>query len=151
MKKDIRTPFEEALISFRSFLKSQSVSTNLLWLSKDRFSQYGKVWWVFRPAELENPDSSRRFYESVRLTSSSIRLDGYPFTSEHTFTWVEDYGGPSKLLNYGLVTSSYEIRVIESRLIWRCICIWNRLRDIQYRSFFRNITPRTEQSGETDS
>lgn len=146
MKEDIRVPFDKALLSFRSFLKSQDIPTKLLWLSKDRTSQHGRVWWVFRPEELENSDSSRLFYESVRLSSSSIRLDGYRFTPELTLAWVEDYGGPSKLLNFGLLTSSYEIRVVRNRLMWRCIRSWNWLKDIRNRSFSRNITPRTEHA-----
>ena len=145
MKDDIRGPFDASLDLFVDFLSSQEISTELLWLSRDRLSRYRRTWWVYRPYELISSASSREFYESLRETSSSIRIDGYPFTSDVTFAWVEDYGGPSKLLNFGLLTSKYEIRVVKNRYFWLFIRLCNLLRDLRYRSFSRNITPRTEQ------
>lgn len=146
MTDDLRMPFDEALVSFKKFLRSQEISTDLIWLSRDRLSRNRKIWWVYRPADLTSADSSREFYESVRLAPSSIRIDGHPFTSDLTFAWVEDYGGPSKLLNFGLLTpiNNFEIQVVQSRISWHYICLRNGLKNLRHRKFAKKITPQTE-------
>ncbi|MEM9479953.1 MAG: hypothetical protein AAGA58_09905 [Verrucomicrobiota bacterium] len=107
----------------------------------------GGSWWIYRPEELVSDSDSRSFYESVRQTDSSIRIDAYPVDSDITLAWIENYGGPSGLLNYGILTSRYEIRVVRNHLLWTAIYLFNHIRNtrIRYRMWDWNITPRTEQ------
>ncbi len=148
MKNDARPDFDTAIEKFQDFLTGQGVSTNFLWLSKTRITQHKRVWWIFRPGDLHSDNASRKFYEELLPTASSIRIDGFPLDSDHTLAWVEDYGGPSGLLNFGLLTGEPEIRIVKNRIWWTVIWCCNWVRDIRYHSWAWNITPPTEQAGD---
>lgn len=152
MKFEARSTFDDALEYFTEFLRSQDVSDRLLWLTRDRVTQYKKIVWVFRPYELSSDISTRRFYQHLVPTVSSIRIDAFPFGSDQSLAWVEDFGGPSGLLNFGLVTADWKVVAVDSHIEWRFICLFNWLRDLRYlryrlRDKRWNISPRTEQVG----
>jgi len=150
MRNESRPEFGDAVNEFLEFVAREGHGTNLRWLSRDRITQHRGIWWIFRPEELASDGASSRFYERLRRTDSSIRIDAYPLDSEITLAWIEDFGGPSGMLNYGILTSRYEIRVIRSRLAWGVIFLLNYIRNtrIRYRMWDWNITPRTEQIGD---
>lgn len=147
MKYEARPEFDDAVAEFLKFVDREGHATTLRWLSRDRTTQHRKIWWIYRPEELVSDSDSREFYESVRQTDSSIRIDAYPVDPDITLAWIENYGGPSGLLNYGILTSRYEIRVVRIRMVWAAIFLFNYIRNtrIRYRMWDWNITPRTEQ------
>ncbi|MFK5922630.1 MAG: hypothetical protein QM496_10655 [Verrucomicrobiota bacterium] len=146
MKYSDRPAFDKAVEQFRDFLSSQNVSTDLLWMTQDRISQNKRTWWMFRPHDLVRYESSRCFYESLVKTDSSIRIDGYPLDQDKTLAWVENYGGPSGLLNFGVLNGDYEIREVRNWLHWKIIRIANRLKDARHHSWKWNITPRQSKT-----
>jgi hypothetical protein len=78
MKFSSRPAFTDAARQFSDFLMTQNVSSELLWLTRDRISQNRKTWWIFRPHDLSGSDASKLFYEALVESESSIRIDGYP-------------------------------------------------------------------------
>lgn len=152
MKTEARPEFEDAVSQFLDFLASEGHGKKLRWLSRDRITQHRGILWILRPDELTSDEPSRLFYERLRGTDSSIRIDAYPFDSEITFAWIEDFGGPSGMLNYGILTTRYEIRIIDNRMTWAAIYFLNYIRNtrIRYRKWDWNITPRKEQTEALD-
>jgi hypothetical protein len=108
--EDLRVPFDEAKEQFRTFLRSQGWPDALLWLSRDRVVGRRRRFWVFRPEELERQDASRAFYEGVRGTPSSIRLDAVARIDGRSLAFVHDYGGPSRKLNFGVAAEPWDVR-----------------------------------------
>lgn len=150
MKIETRPEFDEAVSQFLEFVEREGHGANLRWLSRDRITQHRGILWIYRPEELRSDDSSRLFYRHLCGTDSSIRIDAYPLDSEITLAWIEDFGGPSAKLNYGILTSRYEIRIVTHRIAWAAIFLLNYIRNtrIRYRKWDWNITPRTEQVGD---
>ena len=74
--EDARTPFEDAVASFRKFASNEGKPTDFLWISQDRVRVVGGRLWIFRPEELVGDEYAERFYESVRTGDCSIKLLG---------------------------------------------------------------------------
>lgn len=120
--------FSQAKASFVAFLESQGWPAGILWLTRDRITAHGNVCWIFRPEDLTREDPSRDFYEAVRLTNSSIRLDAIGTVGGRTVAYVQDWGGESKLLSFGVLESAMFLRVVSSSLSWTILRSLNRIR-----------------------
>src|SRR5215218_691256 len=116
MTEDTRVPFDEAVRTFREFLRSQGWPSELLWLTRGRVVGRRRTHWVFRPEALTSDAETRAFYEAVRRTDSSIRLDAVARLGGRSLAYVEDYGGPSRMLNFGLLPEPWDLRPVPSRL-----------------------------------
>lgn len=141
LPRDIRVPFEDAVISFVHWLRQEGHSASLLWLTADRITGHRKEFWLYRPETMTSSAASRRFYETARLTSSSLRLDMFCSWRGHSIVYVENFGGDSRLLNYGLSTSEDVIHAVRSPLIWyyrRALC---RLSGVSPILLQTDITP----------
>jgi hypothetical protein len=126
--EDSRVSFDDAKRAFQAFLGSQRWPTDLLWLIRDRVVGYRQTYWVFRPDELAADDPSRAFYETVRQTPSSIRLDAVGRLGEQSLAYVHDYGGASRKLNFGVLTEPWIIRPVSSSVVWAYLQAASRLR-----------------------
>ena len=125
--EDLRLPFDAAKEQFRAFLRSQGWPDRLLWLSRERVVGRRRRFWVFRPDELEHDYASRAFYEDVRRTPSSIRVDAVAQIGGHSLVFVLDYGGPSRKLNFGVATEPWVIRAVSSSRVWMMLRAGSRL------------------------
>src|SRR5678815_4375326 len=125
---DSRPSFGAAKAMFVAFLESQGWPAGILWLTRDRITTHGNVFWIFRPEELTQEDPSRDFYEAVRLSSSSIRLDAIGIVGGRTVAYVQDWGADSRLLNFGVFQSAVFLRVVRSSLQWTILRALNRVR-----------------------
>jgi hypothetical protein len=125
---DIRTSFDEAVTSFREFLRSQGWSDDLCWLARERLTGHRCRYWVLRPEELTSDSASRRFYEAARQGSGSIRLDGLAQVNGKTLCYVENYGGGSKMLNFGVRQGPLEMKTVSSTFRWALLVIMNWIR-----------------------
>jgi hypothetical protein len=125
---DLRTSFDEAVAGFRTFLRQQGWSDMLLWLSRDRVTRHGSSLWLFRPEELTSDVSSRRFYEHARKANSSVRIDALCPIGAKTLAYVEDFGGASRLLNFGIHRSPRRIRIVSSSFVWFIVIFLCRIR-----------------------
>jgi len=137
----VRISFDEAVSGFSAFIESQGLSTRCLWISRETVTQHRKRLWLFRPFELESRESSRAFYDEIVRTPSSIRIDAYKLSDDFSLAWVEDFGGPSQLLNYGVRTNEYDVRIVNSPIFWWLRTRLNRFRDRKHGTFEWNITP----------
>lgn len=144
---DTRVPFEDAKREFTAFLEAQGWPTELLWLTRDRILGQRRTHWVFRPEELVSDAASRAFYEAARRTSSSLRLDARWQHGSRSLVFVEDYGGPSRMLNFGVTTEQLPMRRVSSRLFWGCLRAYTRL--VGESPWLRsiNIAPRAVTLG----
>ena len=144
--KDERIPFADAKREFVAFLHSQDWPTELLWLSRDRLAGRRRTHWVFRPEELVSDEASRDYYEAARRTASSIRLDAKWRVEGRSLVFVQDYGGDSRMLNFGISTDQWPLHCVSSRAGWVCIRAITRLLG---ESPFVSSTrlPRTHRSG----
>ena|SRR6185369_196881 len=125
---DLRCPFEEALGSFTAFLQQNNWPTRFLWLARDRISGHRRQHWLFRPQELTSDLPSRHFYEQVRKTNSSIRIDAFGRLDDQTLVYVQDWGRDSRLLNFGFSTTPFPFDIVQSLSAWKVLCLVNRLR-----------------------
>ena len=139
---DSRLPFDEALGVFRRFLVSQGWPSDIAWLSRDRIVGHGRTHWVFRPEELTSEAASRAFYETLRTTGSSIRLDALGTVQRRTIAYVVDYGGDSRMLNCGVNTSGWLLRAVTSRVAWLWLVMITRLRGPTPFLRHTHMTPR---------
>jgi hypothetical protein len=127
MKID-RPHFEEAVGHFRDFLKSQDCPENILWLSRDRLTGHRNTIWIFRPEDLTSTDNSKNFYETIRQTPGSIRIDALGRVGGHTLAYVENWGGDSSMLNFGILESPIKIKIVSSQLFWAMLRFLNGMR-----------------------
>ena len=122
-----RPPFEDAKREFLRFLQSQGWPTEVRWVSRDRLAGRRRTHWVFRPEELAADAAARAFHEAARPTASSIRIDGLGVVEGRTLAYVEDYGGGSGMLNFGVMTGGRPLRPVSSRARWACLRLATRL------------------------
>jgi len=141
--EDTRVPFEDATREFTTFLRSQGWPTELLWLTRDRLVGHRGTHWVFRPEELTSDAASRAFYEAARQTPSSLRLDARWQLGGRSLVFVEDFGGPSRMLNFGIIPDQPPVRPVSSRLIWACLRAYTRVLGESPWLRCTSITPRT--------
>jgi len=125
---DARTDFDGAVTTFRNFLRSQGWSDRLLWLSREHVTGHRCKYWILKPDELDSDVASRRFYESTRRGSGSIRIDALSEIEGKTVCYVENYGGDSRMLNFGIWTGHHEVKVVRSAFRWTMLHVLNRLR-----------------------
>ena len=125
---DARTNFDAAVATFRGFLRSQGWSEDLIWLTRDRITGHRCQYWLLRPDELDASLSSRRFYESVLHGSCSIRIDALAQLNGKTLCYVENYGGDSKSLNFGIWQCHRNVKVIQSSFCWSLLSFANKIR-----------------------
>jgi hypothetical protein len=141
---DLRCPFDEALGSFITFLQQNHWPTRFLWLARNRISGHRRHHWLFRPEELTSDMPSRRFYEQVRTTNSSIRIDAFGRMGDHTMVYVQDFGRDSRLLNFGFSTNPFPFTVVRSPSAWTVLRSVNRLRGESPFLSATRITPRAD-------
>ena len=123
----MRIPFSDARREFETFLRSQGWPGDILWLSRERLVGRRRTYWVYRPEELAADDAARDFYEAVRRTDSSLRLDALARLDGRSLAVVEDYGGPSRKLNFGVSLAPWTARRVSSPVAWACLRTANRL------------------------
>ena len=123
-----RPPFPDAIADFRRFLTENNWSDKLRWLSAADITGYRNYFWVYRPTELANEKLSEDFYTEAIATASSVRIDAIFQHAGFTLAWVQDYGGGSGYLNYGILTSRLTLTAVTSRLPWHIRKAINRLR-----------------------
>lgn len=126
--KDHRTSFDEVIATFREFLQSQGWSDDILWLTRERITGHRSTYWVLRPEELAPDTVTRRYYESIRQSPSSIRIDSLAQVKGKSLCYVQNWGGDSRFLNFGTWQGPLKLRVVRSRVLWIMIVVLNRLR-----------------------
>ena len=125
LPEDSRVSFDKAVSSFTDWLCREGHSDSLLWLTADRITGHGREFWLYRPETMTSSEASRRFYEAARATSSSLRLDMFCSWKGHSVVYVEDFGGDSRSLAFGISTSDSVVHSVNSPLRWlyhRAIC-----------------------------
>jgi len=144
---EMRIPFDQALEGFRGFLRDQGWSDDILWISRDRITGHRRSFWVLRPCELHDPGSTGHYYEDTRKTTSSIRIDGLVQLDGKTLAYVENYGGDSQMLNYGIHTGHINVQPVTGRLQWMLLNALNLLRGISPFLKHTAMTPTAEVGG----
>lgn len=137
----MRPDFVKATREFRAFLKSQRWPTNILWLSADHILRSRQTRWILRADTLTDESRSAAFYERLRQSSSSVRVDGLAIIDGQTVAYVEDYGGSSGMLNYGVVAPAPLVHLVNSEFIWYVLRLWLRLRNRGTQAGTAHITP----------
>ena len=100
------------------------------WVTRNRLAGYRRSHWLYRPDELDAPGyerAARQFYEQLRASSASIRVDALGVHDGHTLAYVEDYGGESAMLNFGTPTDGVSLTAVSSRVHWTSIRVLTRL------------------------
>ncbi len=144
--KHNRGTFEEQLPHFKDFLENQGYGTNLLWITKEQVSNYRNRYWIYRATE-NHRRLSQQFFDERRKSETSLRLDAVTEIKEGTICWVEDYGGPSGCMNYGIMGNPKKnYTLVESPIIWRLIRALNLFRDRLKRFDHMNITRQERTS-----
>ena len=115
---------------------------DLLWLSRDRITGHRRRFWILLPDELDDPKTTKQFYEDICQTESSIRIEGLCRIGDKTLAYVEDYGGNSRLLNSGVHTGEIEMRPIASRFHLMLLDVLNLPRGISPFLKHTAITPK---------
>jgi hypothetical protein len=101
---------------------------------------------VFRPEELVSDEASRELYEAARRTASSIRLDAKWHFQGRSLVYVHDYGGESRMLNFGVATDEWPLRPVSSRPAWVSLRALTGL--LGESPFLRSAhLPRTHRAG----
>jgi hypothetical protein len=126
----MRPSFTEAVSGFRRFLSQSGWSDAIRWISASDITGHRNQYWIFRPSQLENEQLSEAFYHAAIATPSSVRLDALFQHEGYTIAWVEDYGGDSRSLNYGISTSSSLLTPVTSRFVWHLRRATNRVRGV---------------------
>jgi hypothetical protein len=125
--EDARIPFEEALKSFRKFAASEGRPTNFWWITQDRVRVFGRRVWLFRPEQQADDRCAERFYESVRMGYSSIKILGIDVLEDHYVTCVEEMPSPPhhpRQLYMSLHEQPrFSVRRLSSRLFWFLLCM----------------------------
>jgi hypothetical protein len=113
-----RPQVEVAISEFRKFLKTQDWPEKIIWLTKRQILIMNKSYYIYKPIELNREKDSLNFYELIRATNSSIRIDGLSRNSTYTFAYIENYGGENALLNFGVWENKYQLVIISSLIRW---------------------------------
>lgn len=137
----MRPNFVETTREFRAFLESQRWPTNILWLNADRILRSRQTRWILRPDTLTDESRTAAFYERLRQSAASVRVDGLAIIDGQTVAYVEDYGGTSGMLNYGVVAPSPPVHVVNSEFRWYVLRLWLRLRNRGPQAGTARITP----------
>lgn len=145
--KDPRVPFDKAQKKLQTFLKGIRLPQRILWLTGDRVTGHtGKVW-IYQPATLEDPASSRAFYESLRIgTAVSLRIDVLCEWEGASVCFVEDCGGESCYLNFGAGFEPVEVEAVHTRSQWLATRFFLGGRRDRHPVTHRRITPASESA-----
>lgn len=119
--KDSRLDFVNVRTEFQRFLETEGWPTEILWLSRNRIVGYRRNHWVLRPKELSAETASRNFYDTIRRTQGSIRIDAFAKIEGRTLAYVQDWGGNGRMLNYGVPLTEWPVRAVSSRFVWECL------------------------------
>jgi len=119
--KDSRPDFVDVKTEFQKFLQTEGWPTEILWLAGNRIVGYRRNHWVFRPNQLSAEHASRNFYETIRRTQTSIRIDALARIEGRTLAYVQDWGGDRRMLNYGVPLSEWPVKAVSSRVVWECL------------------------------
>lgn len=118
--KDYRCPFDEALISFKRFLKSEGWNDDLLWLNREHITGHRRKFFIFRPLDLTDISESAEFYEEIRKTKFNIRIDAFCEFEDRTIAYVSKLDGESELLNMGCpMEKDVDVTFIKNRFLWK--------------------------------
>jgi hypothetical protein len=123
---EVRPSFHDAVAQFVQFLTQNGWSDDLRWISAADITGHRNRFWVFRPAELANERLTEDFYNAAIASPSSVRFDAMFQFEGLTLAWVEDFGGDSQCLNYGVSTSSATVTAITSSFVWHVRRATNR-------------------------
>ena len=145
-----RPQFDEAVQTLKGFLRSQGHSDQLLWLSRDRITGFRNHFWIYRPDELHSDQASRDYYETIRPTPTSIRVDVLGEVDSHSLAYVQDWGGDGSHLNFGITTSPWKITPVSNPILWLWLRFYTALRGISPFLKHTQITQtKTGQGGAT--
>ena len=125
--EDTRTPFEDALQTFREFVADNDKPTDFLWISRNRVRVVGGKVWIFRPDQIQGDKRAEDFYESARAGDSSIKLLGIGSLGDRYLTCVERMPAPPHD-PYQLYMSlhekpRYQIIAVTSRIQWNILTL----------------------------
>ena len=124
---DTRLPFPDAKRAFAEFLRAQGWPTEVLWLTRDRVTGRRQTYWVFRPEELTADAATRACYEAARRTATSLRMDAFGQLDGRTLAYVQDYGGESRMLNFGVPSGGPLVQRVGSVITWRILRAFTKL------------------------
>jgi hypothetical protein len=122
---DTRMPFDDVLLAFGDFLKSQGWSKDVLWLSRDRITGHRTDYWVYRPDELKSAVSTRQWYEDSRKKNWNLQVEGIGQYNGSTLAFVARGPGQSRRLDFSALTSEHRVHIVSSQLrwfVWRLVC-----------------------------
>jgi len=122
-----RPSFDDVLDDYKAYLLKNSMSTEIVWLRKKWLSGYKAKIWVFSPSN-DGRKKTAEFYEAIRKTSSSIRVDALCRYAGKSLCFVECFGGDRALLNFGIFENKDNVIVVNNRLYWVFIKLWNQIR-----------------------
>ncbi len=122
-----RPAFEAAVADFKTFLLGQRRSAKLIWITREQIACRNGRFWLFLPSLSNLPQIYERHYNSLRDTSTSIRIDAFATLADISVAYVEDYGGDGGHLNFGCPMEAKNITVVRSEILWWIICILCRL------------------------
>lgn len=125
-----RPPFDEAVQTLKAFLRAQGHNDHLLWLTRDRITGFRNHFWIYRPVELHSEQASRDYYESIRSTPTSIRVDVLGEIDSHSLTYVQDFGGDGGHLNFGISTGPLTITSVSNPILWLWLRMYTAIRGI---------------------
>jgi len=141
-----RAPFREVLPQFTAFLKKEGKSTDLLWVTKEQIRAHKSLHWVYK-VEQNKEKESEDYYNSRRESNTSLRLDAVAQAGGKTVCWVEDYGGDSGSLNFGIYKLPHECFIfIKSPILWALLRFINRRRGQRVGFARMNITTEANKT-----
>jgi hypothetical protein len=140
--KDDRQSFEETVLSFQEFLRSQGLNQSLLWLTGKQIVGHKCRFWLYRPQDLRCSESSMRFFEETRSGDWNLAICALTQFKDHTLAYVERGHGKSRMLNLSIITTNaWSYRFVDSKTLWLLIRIYCGLRGLAPFLKFTRMTP----------
>jgi hypothetical protein len=99
----MRPDFPTVRSQFACFLEGQSWPREIRWVSREAVTRSGQQFWV-ATKRFVTESYYEAFYERLRKTQTSIRIDALGTLYGATVAYVEDYGGDGAHLNFGIPT-----------------------------------------------
>ena len=99
----MRPDFQNARSQFVRFLVRQGFPAEIDWVSCEHVARRKQQYWI-RAADFVPEADYAGFYERLRATRTSIRIDALGTLDGRTLAYVENYGGDGSHLNFGVPT-----------------------------------------------
>jgi len=122
-----RPAFEAAIAEFKTFLLAQRRSARLTWITREQLTRRNGQFWLFLPSVPSLQLLYESYYDSLRATSTSIRIDAFATLADMSLVYVEDYGGDGGHLNFGCPKDAKNVKIVRSKILWWIICLSCRL------------------------